>query len=412
MEKGSSSSPSPSSSSSSSSPGPDSLNGLKFGKKIYFPKSGGAPPLPPSPAKKGRTAVEQPPMCQVEGCRVDLSDAKPYYSRHKVCGMHSKSPRVIVAGLEQRFCQQCSRSPLSLSLSQTLVKLMKKDHAKMRSKSGASAKLGCKVQCGERVVLSIVGDPFQVLAGGHSLQLPCSRFHLLPEFDLGKRSCRRRLAEHNERRRKPPAGSLLSPRYGSLSTYNFDHSKSGGFVMEFSSYAALNGRDSWPDTSSKRVMESQASITGKYHLPLQSSSQSQGPLYDQLQGTTPRPSYSGPGASSQGCFGGDSDSTKALSLLSTQPWASRTRSTSLIASNFPGNDGAPPMVHPSINIHGAPFACDHEMPPNLGHGHTTHGASNEFIGELGLGQPSDVYFHDLVHSRGYDASLQHMNWSL
>ncbi|XP_047958913.1 squamosa promoter-binding-like protein 14 [Salvia hispanica] len=355
MEKGSSSSPSPSpsSSSSSSSPGPDSLNGLKFGKKIYFEgvgsKSGGAPPLLPSPAKKGRTAVVQPPMCQVEGCRVDLSDAKPYYSRHKVCGMHSKSPRVIVAGLEQRFCQQCSR------------------------------------------------------------------FHLLPEFDLGKRSCRRRLAEHNERRRKPPAGSLLSPRYGSLSTSIFDHSKSGGFVMEFSSYAALNGRDSWPDTSPERVMESQVSITGKYHLPLQSSSQSQGPLYDQLQGTTPRPSYSGPGASSQGCFGGDSDSTKALSLLSTQPWASRTRSTSLVASNFPGNDGAPPMVHPSINIHGAPFACDqalHEMPPNPGRGHSTHGANNEFIGELGLAQPNDVHFHDLVHSRGYDASLQHMNWSL
>ncbi|KAL8456433.1 hypothetical protein ACS0TY_033751 [Phlomoides rotata] len=62
---------------------------------------GGAPPSPP-PAKKG-------PRCQVEGCRVDLSDAKSYYSRHKVCGMHSKYPKVIVAGLEQRFCQQCSR---------------------------------------------------------------------------------------------------------------------------------------------------------------------------------------------------------------------------------------------------------------------------------------------------------------
>lgn len=29
------------------------------------------------------------------------------------------------------------------------------------------------------------------------------RFHLLKEFDEGKRSCRRRLAGHNERRRKP-----------------------------------------------------------------------------------------------------------------------------------------------------------------------------------------------------------------
>ena len=29
------------------------------------------------------------------------------------------------------------------------------------------------------------------------------RFHVLSEFDEGKRSCRRRLAGHNERRRKP-----------------------------------------------------------------------------------------------------------------------------------------------------------------------------------------------------------------
>ncbi|CAK8562666.1 unnamed protein product [Lathyrus sativus] len=33
-----------------------------------------------------------------------------------------------------------------------------------------------------------------------------SRFHLLSEFDDGKRSCRKRLAGHNERRRKPQAG--------------------------------------------------------------------------------------------------------------------------------------------------------------------------------------------------------------
>ncbi|EFJ27316.1 hypothetical protein SELMODRAFT_28597, partial [Selaginella moellendorffii] len=30
----------------------------------------------------------------------------------------------------------------------------------------------------------------------------CSRFHSLSEFDEGKRSCRKRLAGHNERRRR------------------------------------------------------------------------------------------------------------------------------------------------------------------------------------------------------------------
>ena len=130
MERGSSSLTVSSSSANSS----ESLNGLKFGQKIYFEDlgvgasaksgtgsssssssaagSGGRPPPAPPKKVRGGGVVQggQPPRCQVEGCKVDLSDAKAYYSRHKVCGMHSKSPTVIVAGLEQRFCQQCSRS--------------------------------------------------------------------------------------------------------------------------------------------------------------------------------------------------------------------------------------------------------------------------------------------------------------
>lgn len=51
------------------------------------------------------------PRCQVEGCQVALVNAKDYHRRHKVCEMHSKAPKVVVLGLEQRFCQQCSRSP-------------------------------------------------------------------------------------------------------------------------------------------------------------------------------------------------------------------------------------------------------------------------------------------------------------
>ncbi|OMP00694.1 Transcription factor, SBP-box [Corchorus olitorius] len=49
------------------------------------------------------------PRCQVEGCHVALVNAKDYHRRHKVCEMHSKAPKVVVLGLEQRFCQQCSR---------------------------------------------------------------------------------------------------------------------------------------------------------------------------------------------------------------------------------------------------------------------------------------------------------------
>ncbi|KAL8026008.1 hypothetical protein ABFX02_14G000700 [Erythranthe guttata] len=39
----------------------------------------------------------------------------------------------------------------------------------------------------------------------------CSRFHVLAEFDEGKRSCRRRLADHNKRRRRTHVEDAVSP---------------------------------------------------------------------------------------------------------------------------------------------------------------------------------------------------------
>lgn len=84
------------------------------------------------------------PMCQVDDCDEDLSNAKDYHRRHKVCELHSKSAKAPVGKQMQRFCQQCSR------------------------------------------------------------------FHPLSEFDEGKRSCRRRLAGHNRRRRKTQAEDVNS----------------------------------------------------------------------------------------------------------------------------------------------------------------------------------------------------------
>ncbi|XP_019170524.1 PREDICTED: squamosa promoter-binding-like protein 6 [Ipomoea nil] len=94
-------------------------------------------------AKKEKMMVEYynscqvPIICQVDGCEMDLSSSKYYHQRHRVCVDHSKTTKTILHGVEQRFCQQCSR------------------------------------------------------------------FHLLAEFDDDKRSCRKRLACHNKRRRKP-----------------------------------------------------------------------------------------------------------------------------------------------------------------------------------------------------------------
>ncbi|GKV10436.1 hypothetical protein SLEP1_g21797 [Rubroshorea leprosula] len=109
-----------------------SLN-FKLGGNIY--------PITDGDGKSGKKTkvtgiASNRAVCQVEDCRADLSNAKDYHRRHKVCEMHSKVSEALVGNVMQRFCQQCSR------------------------------------------------------------------FHVLQEFDEGKRSCRRRLAGHNKRRRK------------------------------------------------------------------------------------------------------------------------------------------------------------------------------------------------------------------
>lgn len=79
----------------------------KRGKPYYSVVGGHAGPS--SSAVGGVGSAANVARCQVEGCQVALVNAKDYHRRHKVCEMHSKAPKVIVLGLEQRFCQQCSR---------------------------------------------------------------------------------------------------------------------------------------------------------------------------------------------------------------------------------------------------------------------------------------------------------------
>jgi hypothetical protein len=71
---------------------------------------GGASGTAAEGKRKEKAAAPAVPRCQVEGCHVALADAKDYHRRHKVCEAHSKAPRVVGLGAEQRFCQQCSRS--------------------------------------------------------------------------------------------------------------------------------------------------------------------------------------------------------------------------------------------------------------------------------------------------------------
>lgn len=98
------------------------LIGLKLGKRTYFEdvcagnsskNSSSSASLVSSNTIVKKTRVSHQSAsnsrCQVEGCNIDLSGSKEYHRKHRVCANHSKSPKVIVAGLDRRFCQQCSR---------------------------------------------------------------------------------------------------------------------------------------------------------------------------------------------------------------------------------------------------------------------------------------------------------------
>ncbi|KAL0428591.1 UNVERIFIED_CONTAM: hypothetical protein Slati_3033900 [Sesamum latifolium] len=347
MEKGSSSS-------SSSGAGADSINGLKFGKKIYFegvgsglrPKNGSgllpeaAPP--PSPAKKGRTGLVQ--------------EASRLGARWRV-----------------------------VSPQGSLLQALSKGFA-----NSAAGFINCPNLTKENGVAADALPATTSVGGSHSQDL-----YYPPAMEVFLR---------------PHLLRLLNRDLVSWLADN--HSKSGGFVMDFSAYSSsLTGRDSWTNTNatSERGSGNQATIGGKYQLPWQSSLQT--PLPDLLQGSPTRPSYTGLGVSSDECFSGVSDTSSALSLLSNQPWGSTSQSLSLGVNSFLGPDGTAivqPSASSSWGFKGNQASNTlQEMPPDMGIAQIS-----QYSGDLGLGQPNDGQYREIEPSRGYDSSVQHMHWSL
>ncbi|MED6132697.1 hypothetical protein PIB30_021384 [Stylosanthes scabra] len=253
----------------------------------------------------------QTAYCQVYGCNKDLSSSKDYHKRHKVCEVHSKTAVVIVNGVEQRFCQQCSR------------------------------------------------------------------FHLLAEFDDGKRSCRKRLAGHNERRRKPQAGipsgkaaRLLQP-CGSDSRFQGTMLSSASFISSDSDKHGMSGfwrpgkaehgsgfwhpqnsRSLFPSSYNGKqfpfLQESGAATTTSESIFYENTNHYKPVLAAQHSGSRPLFQNSSLGSEDFNVFdtsstvqglSGISDSCCALSLLSSQSQNSSSQSS--------GIPFAPPMVSPS-----------------------------------------------------------------
>ena len=117
---------------SGGSPNADTtIIGLELGKRTYFEEvsashvgAGNSNSQMSGQMKRSRVSG-QTPKCQVEGCKNDLSCAKDYHRRHKVCAFHSKATKVVVGGREQRFCQQCSRYLLLTTATTTTYRIVK-----------------------------------------------------------------------------------------------------------------------------------------------------------------------------------------------------------------------------------------------------------------------------------------------
>ncbi|XP_071694096.1 squamosa promoter-binding-like protein 13A [Rutidosis leptorrhynchoides] len=119
-----------------------------------------------------------------------------------------------------------SKMPLSPSGSSKRARPITNNNNTVQSANclvdGCNADLSnCKEYHRRHKVCEVHSKTPEVSIKGHRKRFcqQCSRFHSLPEFDEGKRSCRKRLDGHNRRRRKPQpdtsrAASLFSGHQG------------------------------------------------------------------------------------------------------------------------------------------------------------------------------------------------------
>ncbi|KAJ0965548.1 hypothetical protein J5N97_026686 [Dioscorea zingiberensis] len=260
--------------------------GLKLGKRTYFEdvctgsntKSGSSSTsVTPSTTSVKKPKVSQHETqtshCQVEGCNLDLTAAKDYHRKHRVCESHSKCPKVIVSGQERRFCQQCSR------------------------------------------------------------------FHDLSEFDQKKRSCRRRLSDHNARRRKPQPESISfnSARLSSsfyddrhqmdllLNRVPFGHTRPNMNSTWDASwdFKLMQARGSWIKSTKAGVFDGPLGFPSGGHSNTSSTLRNDLDRLLPLKGTTAEVLNQGLEASAVAPnLDGAPDLRRALSLLSTDTWGS------------------------------------------------------------------------------------------
>lgn len=210
----------------------------------------------------------------------------------------------------------------------------------------------------------------------------------------------------------------------------------GSFLMDFSAYPRLGGRDAWPTARvSERVPGNHVTIpTGKF-LPYSWQSSSENPPSDLfLQtsaacGTSIPAGHGIPPPPPGECISVVADSSCALSLLSNQPWGSRNRPSSGFGLHSLMNTQGAPVAEPTAAHGGGTVdhfpatswglksnmasSSSHQIVPDLGLGQfSQQPLSSQFSGELELSQQGRRPFMEPGHSRDLDSNSQHMHWSL
>ncbi|CAK9144316.1 unnamed protein product [Ilex paraguariensis] len=178
----------------------------------------------------------------------------------------------------------------------------------------------------------------QVAVGGLERRFcqQCSRFHSLSEFDDKKRSCRRRLSDHNARRRKPQQEAFHFNSTGP----SFYDGRQQNFVLN--NAPRLHSRPA-TDSTSKNTPSSKFTLTNGYALKPEKAGNTDGqphslglhlphticmPSHDSgtlisFQGTTADVNSQGSSESRFPCtLDPASNIHRALSLLSNTSWGS------------------------------------------------------------------------------------------
>ncbi|KAL0348743.1 UNVERIFIED_CONTAM: Squamosa promoter-binding-like protein 7 [Sesamum angustifolium] len=127
-------------------------------------------------ARMVRVSGGAPVRCQVPGCEVDIAELKGYHKRHRVCLRCANASAVVLDGESKRMFGRCG----------FIAFMMSSFPSQWRTASKLAPFTDSSLHF--RVFLEYW-------------------FHLLSDFDEGKRSCRRKLERHNNRRRRRPSDS-------------------------------------------------------------------------------------------------------------------------------------------------------------------------------------------------------------